>query len=77
MTTNMKTKTEDKTPIDVASNVENLSDARMHWENGTLKASNNELYQLLNQCLDFYLAVPSRMITLILGVRPFSWQGRF
>jgi hypothetical protein len=23
------------------------------------------------------LAVPSRMITLILGVRPFSWQGRF
>jgi len=24
-----------------------------------------------------YLSVPSRMITLILGVRPFSWQGRF
>jgi hypothetical protein len=23
------------------------------------------------------LSVPSRMITLILGVRPFSWQGRF
>jgi hypothetical protein len=23
------------------------------------------------------LAVPSRMITLTLGVRPFSWQGRF
>ena len=25
----------------------------------------------------FELTVPSRMITLTLGVRPFSWQGRF
>jgi hypothetical protein len=23
------------------------------------------------------IGVPSRMITLTLGVRPFSWQGRF
>ena len=60
MNTNMNTKTEDKTPIDVASNVENLSDARMHWENGTLKASNNELYEFLNQCLNFYLTIRSK-----------------
>ena len=55
----MKTNAEDKTPINVACKIEALSDARTLWENGSLKTSNNELYLLLNQCLDFYVTIRS------------------
>lgn len=55
-------KTMNKTEITLAlaTEVDVLSDARVHWENGSLKSSNTELYQLLQSCVDFYLDIRSQ-----------------
>lgn len=44
----------------LATEVEALSNARMQWENGSLKTSNAELYQLLQSCVDFYVNIRSQ-----------------
>ena len=41
----------------VATTADTLITARKEWEQGTMKASNDELYALLARCFDFYLAV--------------------
>ena len=41
----------------VTNNADTLIAARKEWEQGTMKASNDELYALLARCFDFYLAV--------------------
>jgi hypothetical protein len=38
----------------IESHTENLIAKRKAWEEGTYKRSNEELYQLLSDCLDFY-----------------------
>lgn len=41
----------------ITANADTLIAARKEWEQGTMKASNDELYVLLARCFDFYLAV--------------------
>jgi hypothetical protein len=55
-----KTMNKNEITLALATEVEVLSDARMHWENGSLKSSNTELYQLLQSCVDFYLDIRSQ-----------------
>lgn len=38
----------------VVTKAQDLSNKRERWENGTFKKSNDELYALLSDCLDFY-----------------------
>ena len=50
-----KAKANHKIEVTVATQIEELSNARKAWENGAFKKSNEELYQLLERCLQFYL----------------------
>ena len=60
MTNTNKTKQDRSTNIIVATKVEKLANARVTWEEGAYKTSNDELYKLLNDCVNFYLEIRSK-----------------
>lgn len=52
-------KADRNTKVAVATEIETLSHARKAWEEGTYKKNKEELYQLLDDCLKFYLNIRS------------------
>lgn len=51
------TNTNTMTEAQIAAKIEALVEQHKVWNEGTYKASNEELYQLLSNCLDFYTIV--------------------
>ena len=43
--------------VEIETKIEVLTAQHKAWNEGTYKASNEELYQLLSDCLDFYTVV--------------------
>jgi hypothetical protein len=60
MTSTMKSNNETNTATAVDERIEALKAARVAWEEGTYKKSNEELYKLLDDCLAFYLDIRSK-----------------
>ncbi len=60
MTSTMKSNNETNAAAAVDERIEELKAARVAWEEGTYKKSNEELYKLLDDCLAFYLDIRSK-----------------
>jgi hypothetical protein len=69
-----------KTKRSITSIADALIASRKVWEDGTFKASNDELYKLLGQCLDFYIAIAkdsdmSKALNALLKLKGFTYTN--
>ena len=72
---NIMTKTQTTKTASNNANISNwidtLTSKRENWENGTYKASNEELYVLLDECVDLFKEVRAHR-SLVKKLNPFS-----